>query len=143
MANNLRQHKLIIYRLKRMFGLPATVIRPDVTTHNVETGEITRSFEKYAVRRAILLPQNLDRSFVYDLTFIAANNNFVNGAYFDRDQRQMIIDARDLPKDFRFELDDEVEFDDRRFTIKSITLAENNVAYILHLQTQPNKELSN
>lgn len=143
MANNLRQHRLVIYRLKRMFGLPATVVRPDVTTHDVNTGEIQRAFTKIVIRRAILLPQNLDRSFVYDLTFIAANNNFVQGGYFDRDQRKMIVDARDLPKDFRFTLNDEVEFDNSRFTIKTISLAENKVAYLLGLQTQANKELSN
>ena len=74
--NNLREIKKVIYKLKRSFGLPMTVWHPESTDQNVTTGKIVRSYSTIYVRRGILLPAKLSRSFVYDLAYIAGNKNF-------------------------------------------------------------------
>jgi len=140
MQNVLRQITVILYRLKRQFGLPTNIYQYDSQTHNVETGEIQRKYNLYQVRRAPVLPDNLDRSFVYDLTYIAANNNFVGGAYFDRKIRTIIFDAKDLPKDFAFHMDDHVEFDDQRYEIVKITALEKKKGFLLRVEGITNSE---
>ena len=92
------------------------------------------------IKRAPVLPDNLDRSFIYDLSYIAANNNFVGGAYFDRHIRTLIIDAKDLPKDFIPNLNDHVEFDDIRYEIKKITHLEKRKGYLLRVEAIDSSE---
>jgi len=135
MAQNvLRQITAILYRLKRQYGLKVIYYQYTSQTNNVETGEITREYNTITVRRAPVLPDNLDRSFVYDLTFIAANNNFVGGALFDRHVRTLIIDAKDLPKGMKPNLDDHIEFDDERYEILKVTMLEQRKGYLFRLQ---------
>lgn len=132
--NVLRQITVILYRLKRQFGRPIVIYQYVDQEHNIETGEISRKYNPIKVRRAPVLPNNIDRSFVYDLTFIAANNNFVGGAFFDRKVRNIIIDAKDLPKDFVFTNDDHIEFDDQRYEIKRIDHLEHKKGFLLSLE---------
>jgi len=134
MQNNLREIRKVIYRLKRQWGLQLTYIRPTGQSNDVETGEIVRTFEKIYIKRGILLPSSLDRSFVYDLTFIAANNNFVGGAFFDRDSRVILLDGTDLPKDFKPHLKDHVEFDNTRYELLSVNPTAQYKAYLIRVQ---------
>jgi len=129
--NALRQITVILYRLKRQFGLAVTIYQYASQTNNVETGEISRNYNVFNVRRAPVLPDRIDRSFIYDLTFIAANNNFVGGGLFDRKSRTLLFDARDLPKGFVFTNDDHIEFDDQRYEIKTITALEQKKGFLL------------
>ena len=131
--NVLRQISVILYRVKRQFGLSVTIYQYTSQTNNVETGEITRNYNVLTVRRAPVLPDRIDRSFVYDLTFIAANNNFVEGGLFDRKTRVLLFDAKDLPKDFVFNNDDHIEFDDQRYEIKTIDALERKKGFLLRV----------
>ena len=132
--NVLRQISLILYRLKRQYGLKVAYYQYVSQTNDVETGEITREYNTVSIRRAPVLPDNLDRSFVYDLTFIAANNNFVGGAFFDRHIRTLIIDAKDLPKGMKPTKDDHIEFDEQRYEILKIVTLEKKKGYLFRLQ---------
>jgi len=138
--NVLRQIAIVLYRLKRQYGLAVTIYQYKDQTQDVETGEIQRSYNTILVKRAPVLPNEIDRHFVYDLTFIAANNNFVGGALFDRKIRQVIFDAKDLPKNFVFTNDDHIEFDDQRYEIKKITALEKKKGYILLVEGIDNSE---
>jgi len=141
MAQNvLRQITIVLYRLKRQYGLAVTVYQYRDQTQDVETGEIQRFYNTILVKKAPVLPNEIDRHFVYDLTFIAANNNFVGGALFDRKIRQVIFDAKDLPKNFVFTNDDHIEFDDQRYEIKKITALEKKKGYILLVEGIDNSE---
>jgi len=136
--NVLRQITTILYRLKRQYGLQVTYYQYVSQTNNVETGEIQRLYNKFTIRRAPVLPHILDRSFVYDLTFIAANNNFVGGGFFDRRQRSIIIDAKDLsiiPSN-----DDHLEFKSRRYEILSMGQLEHAKGYLIRVQEIDNSE---
>jgi len=96
MRNRLRQHKLILYRLKQNFGVPAIFSFPTQNDYDVTTGAITRVFTTFTVQKVIVLPAALTREFVYDLAYIAANKNFTNGGYFDAQNRNIIIQKSDL-----------------------------------------------
>ena len=132
MSYNLREIRRIIYNLKRQYGLILSYYRPLSTEYDLDTGESTRTFDLHIVKRAVLLPTKLDRSFVYDLTYIAANNNFVGGALFDRDQRVILIDGRDLP--IEPNLDDHVEFEGQRYQIAEINTTAGYRAHLLRVQ---------
>lgn len=130
--NNLRQIKVIIYRLKRNFGLPLDFINRGAITHNVTTGAITTPADTtISVKRAIILPTRLIRDFAYDLSYIAANKNFTYGGFFDISSRVIIIDAKDLPSGFEPSQNDHVVFEGKKHEIKEIHEAEQNTAFLM------------
>ena len=96
--NVLRQNKVVVYRLKRNYGLACRIYRPDTDAYqfNIETGRQQRQWEYIDVKRGIRLPAAIARKFVYDLSFIAANKNFTYGGFFDVDSVLFIIDRKDL-----------------------------------------------
>lgn len=129
--NNLRQIRIILYRLKRSYGLPARIKRPTRNDYDITTGAITREYLEIPIRRVIVLPTNDARKFAYDLAFIAANKNFTYGGFFDKNTRNMIIDVKDLPRGFVLSSDDHLVFEDRAYAIKDFQLAEHNQGYLL------------
>ncbi len=131
MAGNLRKHRGIIYKLRRDWGLEVTLYRPITNTENLLTGKLSRGFQTVTIKDAPVLPADVDRSFVYDLAYIAADKNFTEGAFFDRKQRSVILDARQLPKGFEPNLNDFVVFKTQRYTIKSVQFIEEFAAYRL------------
>jgi hypothetical protein len=96
MKNNLRQIELILYRLKREYGLPVAVRKVTKNDSDVQTGKITSEYAVCKIKRAIRLPSDVMRTFVYDLTYVAANKNFAYGGLFDKDTKVFIIDKKDI-----------------------------------------------
>lgn len=136
--SQLRKTRVIIYKLKRQYGQKAAFYVPTQNDHNILTGKITRTYDKTVIKRAILLPATLDRSFVYDLAYIASNKNFTGGGFFDRNNRMIILDARDLPKTLRPKIKMHIEFDDERFEIKTIDVLPPHAGYIITAQAISN-----
>ena len=130
MANVLREISAILYRLKREFGLPAR-LRVVAETYNLETGEVNPTNVDYSIRRAIILPRQSIRDFVYDLSFIAANKNFTYGGLFDVDRRIIIIDAKDLPSGVRPTQNMIIVFDTEQYDILDVQRAEMDRGYLL------------
>ena len=118
--NRLRQIKLVIYALKRAFGAKIQVYRVTSETHNVRTGVIDRIYSKQTIRRAVVLPNNITRDFVYDLSFIAANKNFTYGGLFDPEQRNMILDAKDVSNGFVPNNNDYVIYNNERWLVAKV-----------------------
>lgn len=136
--NTLRQISLIIYKLKREFGIPATLRRVRTHSNNVRTGISTVDYEEISIRRMVFLPRRNVSDFVYDLSFIAANKNFTYGAYFDTNDRAIIIDIKDLPTSYRKpnktqEITTEFTIvrESRVYEIYEVILAELDTAYLL------------
>jgi hypothetical protein len=123
----------VLYHLKRRFGVPATLQRP-TTTNNSKTGIATRSYQTVTIRRAIVLPERLERDFVYDLAFIASNKNFTYGGHFDKGQRRVIVDGRDLPTDFVINNSDIFTFDAQDYTVVYSTATVNNSGFLLTIR---------
>jgi len=139
--NNLREIKKILYRLKRQFGLTGYIWRPIVNNNDRRTGRTEREYSIIKIRRAIFLPRKIDRSFIYDLAYIAAAKNFTEGGYFDRNRRTVIIDASDLPNGFDFTDDDYIVFKDKSYLVASHELSEDFNGFLLSIQdlTQSDK----
>ena len=138
----LRKHRVVIYNLKRLYGQKATFFTLTRNDHNVLTGEITREYDETVIQYAIVLPATLDRSSVYDLAYIASAKNFTGGAFFDRNNRVVVLDASDLPVGFKPTLQTHLQFDNERFEIKSIQVVAQRAIYMLAVQSLSNSELS-
>lgn len=126
--NMLRQVKLVVNKLKLEFGLPMHIWHPISNDHNIETGKIVRQFQMIYIRRGVLLPKNLTRSFEYDLTYLNSGTNFVYGALFDVAQRNILVDVSDLPKGFEVTNEDMVIFNAKRWEVLKTALSEDNKA---------------
>ena len=130
--NNLREIRIILYRLKRSYGLPATIRRPRSTSQDILTGDITQVYDEYLIKRVIILPSRNMRDFIYDLSYIAANKNFTYGGFFDSRSRWMIIDIKDCPRGFTLTENCNIVFETRQYEIKEFTLAEHNQGWLIH-----------
>jgi len=129
--NNLREIRIILYRLKRSYGLPAIIKRIVAQAQDIKTGKIVRTYLEIPIKRVIVLPTHDLRNFIYDLSYIAANKNFTYGGLFDQNARTMIIDIKDAPKGFVLTENDHIVFENRRYEIKEFALAEHNQGWLL------------
>jgi len=127
--NNHRQVTVLLYRLKRNFGRPITVRDWISSLPDVTTGKQVQVYASYPIRRAIVMPYNRARDFIYDLTFVAANKNFTYGAFFDRTISAIIIDKKDLP--IQLAQEDDIIIDTKRYQLMSIEETEGNTAYLI------------
>ena len=126
--NVLRQVGHVVYRLKRQYGLLMYIrYRQAADQYNLETGAITRDITSIKVRRGILLPERITRDFAYDLSFIAANKNFTYGGIYDINQREIIIDAKDLGS-FNLSIQTILTFSGSDYDIKELMWFEDNLA---------------
>ena len=120
----------IMYPLKRRYGLPATIFQLDDVTNNVETGKQTKFYNRFKIKRVVLLPRNLIRKFVYDLSYIAANKNFTYGGLFDWSRRIILIDGKDIK--FVPNPNDHIEIEGVRESIQKVEEFEHaSVAWII------------
>ena len=129
--NILRQVELVIYKLKREYGLKLLIWHPLTSVHNITTGKIVRGYKLYHIRRAVMLPHNFQRDFVYDLAFIASGKNFTYGGFFDRSRRYILIAAKDIPTTFEITNDDKFIFEEKQWEPVSIELSEHKAAYLI------------
>lgn len=127
----LRQVSVILYRLKRNYPAKVTIRKITANYFDLETGEVTRPYRSFDIRRAIVLPEKRIPDFVYDLAFIAANKNFTYGGQFSSSTRLVIIDSKNVPKDFDLSVGDEVIFNGKVHALKMITDTSDNRGYIL------------
>ena len=132
--NVLRQVKLIIYRLKRNFGVSIQLVRLSDITNNIRTGAMSQTKQTISIVRAIMTATRQLRDFVYDLAYIAANKNFTQGGYFDASDWTAIIDAKDLPRDFVPTLDDYIIYDGKKYNFKEVHPVAKKYAWLIILK---------
>lgn len=126
--NELRQIKVILYKLKHLYGQEITIYRRTTNTYDVKTGKSTIDYTQYKIKKAIVLESKMVRDFVYDLSFVAANKNFTYGGFFDITSRLVIIDYKDLSRllsTYVPDLNDHVIFNNRRYEIAEVYESEN------------------
>lgn len=113
--------KFVIETIKsfiRDYGSTVTWVTTGTITRNLLTGDPVKDETKTVIKRALIMPEHVGRKFSYDLSFIAANKNFVLGGFFDKGEVAVIFLTSQLPADF--DLNDFVEFQDSRYNIKDI-----------------------
>ena len=92
--------KTVVYQLKQLYGVPADLYHIVSITDDILTGKSTTDKVKYRIRRAVCLPVKT----LHDMSIPGAfkkDNNFPSQSFTVED-RLIIIDRRDLPKDFAF-----------------------------------------
>lgn len=122
-----------IYRLKRDYGFAIKLYKITNLTLDLEAGTKTRTTQFKRIKRAVILPGRLFRSFVYDLSFIAAAKNFTSGGFFDPDDKVIIIDWQDV-RDFEIKPDDYVIYDNKQFQVVDVKDFELDTAYFLKVR---------
>lgn len=127
----LRMIQQTLYQLKREFGLQTNIVWRTSSTPNIKTGKMTVLKDSITVKRAIVLPSKIDRSFEYDLAFIASNKNFTYGGFFDKQRRRVIIDRRDLAADFEIKVGYYLIFDGNRYEIEAVSEFEERAGYLI------------
>lgn len=126
--------KRILYRLKRVQGVKIDIYEVIGNGQDYETGEMTRDYNVWTVKRAILFPESQDRKYSYDLTFLAANKNFQMGGLYEVGIRRMIIDRADLPTNFEIRQHYHIIHNRDRYEIEAIQFYEVDKFYLLTLR---------
>lgn len=126
MSTKLNFQKRMMYKLKRDMGIPVSYYQPIQNDQDVETGEITRDYTVIQIRRAIVFETRQLRSFIYDLSFIAANKNFTMGGYFDVTDRLVAFHKIDVPSTFVPSNNDHMVIKHRKYMVKEIAELEDN-----------------
>jgi hypothetical protein len=116
--NQLNYIRRLLYRLKRRYGRSVTFYRTNEAITDTLTGSQIKVVTKFTVKRIVKLPNKKNRTFDYDLSYIAANKNFTYGATYDLNSRQFLVDARDLPDGYIPQPDDRMIENNRRYQIK-------------------------
>lgn len=129
--NRLTALRRVVYRLKRIYGLPVDLYKITPGETDYETGEKSAVYNKVHIKRAIVQPARLHRDFVYDLAYISANKDFTGGGFFDVSDRRIIIDAKDLPIGWVPTLNQFVIIGAKRYELKSFYEFEADMGYIL------------
>ena len=129
-----------LYRLKRDYGFPIRLYKITNVTLDLEAGTKTRRVRYKSIPRAVFVTARLFRSFVYDLSFIAVNKNFVSGGFFDPEDRVILIDWQDT-RDFEIEVDDYIVYDDKHYLITGRRIFENNAGYLVKVRGVTGSEL--
>ena len=137
--SNLRQIKNILYQLKKDWGI-AMDLRNQTSVVDRKTGMTQKSYVSLSVRRGILLPVKLTPSFVYDLSFIAANKNFTYGGLFGAGSRVVIIDGSDVPSTFTVKEDTQLIIAKAVYSVKNVETLVDKLGYLLTVTTLSNLE---
>ncbi len=130
-ATKLKFMKSVLYKLKRSYGMPVDYYQ--ITSHDVNTttGVKTTVETKTHIRRAVVLRSREFRSFVYDLAYISANKDFTEGGFFDPEDRNIIIDTKDLPKGFDPTVDDYLIVKNNRYDVSAIQTFEEGSSFLI------------
>jgi len=131
--NTLRQVKGIVYRLKRNFGTLVKIIHATSTTYDIQTGETVREESLITVRRGIVVTPKMTREFSYDLSFIAANKNFTYGGFYDESHRILIVDRKDLPRDYEPNLNHRAVVEDQRYEFEQISKVTGDTGFMIRM----------
>lgn len=124
-----------LYQMKKDYGVAVKYGRLVTNNLNMETGLTNVSKQVYLIRKAILFPTKLQRKFVQDIAYLAANKNFTYGALFDEKTSIFIIDARDLPRGLQLKIDDFIFMGHQRFAIKVAEILEHNCGWLITAHT--------
>lgn len=108
--------KNVLYKLKLDYGTPVDIYRYESQTIDTRTGKIEKPKTVISVALAIVLDNSTKRQF--NLTM---NRKFDYGGHHDTDKHVCIIDAEDLPVDFKPSMEDFIVHNGTRWTISSIS----------------------
>jgi hypothetical protein len=139
---NLRQVKNILYQLKKDWGVSMQLRNPASSDLDRKIGTVLTAYQILKIRKGIWLPAKLSPTFIYDLSFIAANKNFTYGGLFGANLRVVIVDGHDVPKTFTIKENTQLVVEKSVYVVKNIEKLVNRLGYLLTVTTLSNLESS-
>jgi hypothetical protein len=127
---NTRFIRRTLYGLKRRYGGEVTFHRVLDEGLDLKTGKKNVSKQVWTVKKAIVLPSDVQPKFVYDLSYIANNKEFTTGGIFDTGPRRLVLDQRELG-DYVPQIRDYFTFDGMRYEVVRLQRFEFNTGYIM------------
>ncbi len=120
-----------LYQMKKDYGAPIDVYKLVSSETDARTGEkiVTKSVTH--VRRAVVTPSRTERVAQQTISVISANKAFVSGGHYDADQREFIIDRRDVPALPELTSDDWIVYNRRKYQIKNIESFEVDAGWVV------------
>ena len=125
----------VIYGLKRRYSADIVYHRLNSSGTNYDTGVREVDTTAYRIRKSIALPAKLGREMTKNISMISGNKLFAWGGTYDAAVRVFIIDSYDLPRDFVPQMDDYIVYNNYRYTIKDITIFEQNAGWLITAKT--------
>lgn len=124
-----------LYQMKKDYGVAIKYGILERSNLDMDTGKTTVTKKVYLIRKAIIFPTKLQRKFVQDIAYLAANKNFTYGALFDEKTTIFVIDARDLPRGLQMNMNNFIFMNHQRFVIKTAEILEHNCGWLITAQT--------
>lgn len=96
MRNRSRTITASVKRLGK--GYSSTISFINAVDHGIDmkTGINSRTYNRLDNIKAIVHPKVIDRSFIYDLSYLAANRNFTEGGTFERGLISIVVEKAKL-----------------------------------------------
>ncbi len=126
-----RRIRQALYTLKRGFGSTVRLHKLLDASTDYKTGAKSFDSSVVTIHRCIVLPVKVQREVVQSISVISANKEFVYGGTYDAGTRIFIIDARDLPKGYIIQNDDWIEFENYRYSLKTIEELEQHTGWTI------------
>lgn len=122
----------VIYGMKKKYPVNVTWHHLTSVTTNLSTGVETNVYLEQTIRRAVMLPSDIARTFVYDSAYMKSAREYTYGGLFDKVDQTCMIQKSDLTVDFDPNLDDYILWDGNTFNIVHVSNYANK-AYIFGL----------
>jgi len=126
--NNFNLIREIMYNLKREYGTQVIFATPNISEYDLETGDITRTYLEYTIKRVVILPKQLYRTFAYE-----APKSFQYGGLFDVTSTVALIDGKDLGA-YKPSEKDHAIIDGRRYEVGKVIEEDGAKAYLVELK---------
>lgn len=134
-----KQLRRIIYRLKWVYGFPADLYRETQGELDTESGQRVVTKSKIRIDRMIVMPGLIHRDFFFSISVIRANSQFITGGDIELSDRQFIIDGRDLPFDYRVDIDDYIIKEGEKWTFNKVEALEEGTGYFINARRLQNE----
>lgn len=75
----------------RRKGVKITWLHASGSSIDLDTGDKNSTFNPQSIRKALILTEEITEKFTYDLSYIAANKNFIEGGFYSQGKRTIAI----------------------------------------------------
>ena len=125
-----RQHRNLIYRLKRRYRDTVLCYTPVTSAVDSTTGKATRTYTCAVFNKAVVLHESNKAITIQDLAAYFAHG----GGERTKKSRTIILDIADFPTGFVLDSETIIRYNGQRYNISTYELMENQRAYLLTVE---------
>ena len=120
-----------IYKLKFRYGFPVDFYKIEQGAYDTQTGVSQNLVTSTRVRKAVVFPSLTQRNFFFSISVIQANSKFIHGGDITLDDRIIMVDSHDLPRDWLLSVAYYFYFENRRYDIKTAEALDNHAGWMI------------